>query len=324
MSKEIKDDSVQRDQLPGTGTGISSFRFYSLGIVAANKKLSSDYIEVVPVEHFSFVDGEITDNKEELEEESQTFTEEKWKVKLDTTPSIMARWLSLANTNRITSPDVRRGEVVMIYQFGDADEYWWTDLLTDDKKTRKTRRLETVVFAISNNPKENTPDDSDSTYWVEFSTHRQIVHLHTSKSNKEPFEYDIQINTKDGRIVIKDDDENYIFLDSAERRIKLHNKDTSYVDIDKKDITLHSLNKVHVKTKHFIVDAKETITTDTKKYTETTRTYKMQTQEYRINSTSVYYVNTPDARHSTDITAGANISAGGNVHGSTYSGGHHT
>lgn len=330
MSKEIQEDSVQRDELPGTGIGLSAFRFYSIGIVAANKKLSSDTIEVTPIEHFSFVDGEITDNKEELEEESKNYTDENWKVKLDTTPSIMARWLPMANTNRLTSPDVRRGEVVLIYQFGDADEYWWMDFLTDDKKTRKTRRLETVIFGVSNNPKENTPDGVDSMYTMEISTHRQIIHVRTTKSNEEPFAYDIQLNTKDGRLVIKDDDENYIFLDSAERRIKLHNKDTSYIDIDKKDITLHSLNKVHVKTKHFIVDAKETITNTTRVYKETTQNYTMKTDTYKVTSTRLYYVDTPTADFSKNIHAGRdidadqNINAGGNVHGSSYSGGHHS
>ena len=46
--------------------GLSRLHFYSYGIVAKNKDLSSDLIEVVPSEDQSFLDGELTDNIEKI------------------------------------------------------------------------------------------------------------------------------------------------------------------------------------------------------------------------------------------------------------------
>lgn len=312
MAQDPEVSSVQKNETDDS-QNVSAFRPYSLGIVAANKKLqdpkepkkNNHYIEVTPVEQFSFVDGEITDNKEELEEGAPDYNDEQWKVKVTTTPSIMARWLPIGNTNRLTAPDVRRGEPVMIWRFGDADEFWWTDMLTDDKGERITRRLETIIWAISNNAKENVADTPDSTYWIEWSTHRQVLHIHTSKSNGEPFEYDIQLNTKDGRLVIKDDVGNYIFLDSEARQIKAHNRDKSFIDINKKNIRLECLDTITNKCKHFIVEASNTIKM-------TTQDFSIKTNTWKLDSSSSYKVTTPLAEYSNNFKIGGSNSIGGN------------
>ena len=41
---------------------MSQFQFYSIGIVAANKKPSSNDIEVIPIEETPMIDGDATDN----------------------------------------------------------------------------------------------------------------------------------------------------------------------------------------------------------------------------------------------------------------------
>ena len=53
---------------------------YSLGIVAANKPLDSDTIEVVPIEETPFISGEITDNIEKYQGESQGIMNDTYKV----------------------------------------------------------------------------------------------------------------------------------------------------------------------------------------------------------------------------------------------------
>ena len=119
----------------------------------------------------------------------------------------------------------------------------------------------------------------------------------------------------------KADDNNYIYMDSKERIIKLHNKDTSYVDIDKKVITIHAIDKVHVKTKDFIVDASQ-------KITMTTQAYTLKTSSYKVNA-NTYNTTVPVANFSANIKAGANVTAGATVKGAhisggSYSGGHHS
>lgn len=304
MNDNPHDNKLTTDNSLLAALGSSMLRIYSVGVVAANKKLSSKDIEVCPLEHYSFMDGELTDNKTEEKISSENYNEESWDVTIDTTPSIKARWLSISNTFRKSAPDVRRGELVVIWQFGDADEYWWTDF--DQANT--IRRRETIIFSISNNAKENKKDDAKSTYWIEFSTHRKVVHLHTSKSDGEPFTYDFQLDTKNGIFVFKDDDENYIFLDSKNRRIKLHNKDKSLIDLNKKEILIESVDKITLKTKDCIINATNSLKVSTKDYTMRASTWK----------TTV-----PNAIFSNNVNIGSSLKVGGNIRGSSYSGGHH-
>lgn len=249
---------------------LSRLVFYSIGVVAVNKKLTSHFVEITPIEDIPYLDGEITDNFEEYEASGKDHLGKEFNVKVDTTASIRAKWLPAGNSNRITSPDVRRGEHVAIYKFGDADEYYWATLLQD----KHIRRLETVIYSFSNNREENIEDSPTTTYFFEISTHKKLIHIHTSKNDDEPFIYDIQLDTKNGNFVLRDDDDNYIFLDSKERHIKLHNKDTSYMEMDKKIINIHSLEEVNIKTKHYTLHATETMKTLTKDYQEVCDDYK--------------------------------------------------
>lgn len=249
---------------------------FSLGIVAANKKLSSKKIEVILSEENPMYHGELTDNWEKYKAKGEDKDGESFEYELETTPSVVATWLPLGCPNRKTAPDVRRGEVVYIWKFADVDEYWWTTLLNTDT----VRRLETVIWAFSNNREENNKDDAKSTYFFEISTHGKYIHLHTAKNDKEPFEYDVQINTKEGRITITDDDDNWIFLDSKDREIKLHNRDDSYVDINKREIFINAKDLVKITTDNFEVDAKKTIKTKTTDHSHKSNTYKNKNETY--------------------------------------------
>lgn len=266
---------------------LSKLVFYSIGIVAVNKPLTTDFVEITPIEDIPYLDGEITDHFEKYETSGSGYEGTKsFNVKMETTASVRAKWLPMGNGNRITSPDVRRGEQVALYKFGDTDEYHWTTLLQD----KIIRRLETIIYSLSNNREENVEDTPTSTYYIEISTHKKLIHIHTSKNDKEPFIYDIQLDTKNGNFVLRDDDDNYIFLDSKERHIKLHNKDTSYVELDKRIINIHSLDEINLKTKKYTLEATESIETDTEKYTENMddyeiyakKTFKLETDEHDV------------------------------------------
>lgn len=274
---------------------LSKLQFYSIGVVAANKKLSSDRIEVTPMEVTPMISGEVTDNTEQYQSSGKSPDGENFNVDIKTTASIEARWLPYTDTNRITPPDVRRGEMVAIYQFSDADEYWWMTL----KQDKALRRLETVIYSFSNQREENKEVDSNSSYWFEVSTHGKYIHLHTSKNDKEPFVYDIQVNTKVGCITIKDDDGNYIFLDSKEREIKLRNKDDSFIDINKKKIHINALDQVLITTKDFEVKASSSIKM-------TTKSYSLDTSAYKTTANS-YQTTVPIANFSSIVQAGKQV-----------------
>ena len=256
---------------------VSKLQFYSLGIVAANKLLSSDIIEVTPIEDFPMLNGEITDNVEQYKTESKNAEGEPFKVDIQTTASIKAKWVPINNSNRWTSPDVRRGETVVIYRFSDTDEYWWNTLKND----HILRRLETVIYAFSNSKNENIADTYDTMYWFEISTHKKLMHLHTSKNDGEPFCYDVQINAKDGNLVITDDAGNLILIDSKETTIRLENSNGSFVDITKGIIKANADD--------IILDGKSSITFNT------------QTMKSNSSSTSI------DASGPVNINGGSSV-----------------
>lgn len=218
---------------------VSKLEFYSLGVVAANKPLSSVFIEVTPVEEFPMLDGEITDHKEPYDASFINGEGEPWSVKTITTASIKAKWVPINCPNRRTAPDVRRGEVVMIYRFSDRDEYWWNTLIND---FNRIRRLETVIWSFDDLRPENITNDQDTTYWAMVSTHKKVVQVHTSKSDGEPYAYDIQINAKDGRIIITDDVGNYFELNSKLSKLELQNADGTTVSLDKGNLNIKADN----------------------------------------------------------------------------------
>lgn len=263
------------DKILDAAHQLSQLRYYSIGIIATNKELSEHFVEILPIEYFNFIDGEILDHTEEYKASGKSFTGESFNVKIDTTATLRAKWLPIGQTNRITPPDVRRGEQVIIYQFGDVDEYYWVDAF----QYKHVRRLETAIWSFSDNREENVEDTPESTYWMEVSTHKKVIHLHTSKSDEEPFVYDIQINTKDGRIVIQDDDHNYIFLDSAERFIKLHNKDDTYIEMNKRVINIFSHDEINMTTDKYCLNAKSSIDVKTERYNEKCDKYTLEAEE---------------------------------------------
>jgi hypothetical protein len=233
---------------PSTG---SFLKFYSLGVVAANKPLNTHDIEVTPIEDTNSLSGEVTDNISKYAADGQSTSGGTFKASVDTTVSVKATWYSGNDTNRITSPDVYRGETVELWRMADSDQYWWKT----SQQNKTLRRLETVTHSYSNNSKADAPNDANSTYFSEVSTHRKTWTIHTSKNDGEPFSYDIQINAKDGNITIQDDDGNYFFLDSTNRRVKMMNGDGSLVDLNRKDILIDAPNSITLRTKVYKLEA---------------------------------------------------------------------
>jgi len=212
-----------------------------MGIVARNKKLDQNKIYVVPIEVTPFIDGKLDASVESKEAEGMDKYDQEYIVSVNESNSIEADWLKI--TNRRTPPDVRRGERVMIYRFGDTDRFYWGSLGMDDH----LRKLETIVWSFSATEEEFPGADStdpENAYSIEVSTHKKLLAIRTTKANGEPFAYDIQLNVKDGVFLIVDDVGNHIQLDSTETIITLKNKDGTEVHLDKKDIKFFAPNDI--------------------------------------------------------------------------------
>ena len=286
--------------------GLSKLHFYSYGIVGKNKDLDSDEIEVDDIENSGFDDKEITDNITKVEGEGKDHNGKTFKTTVETTNTIKAKWLSFTETNRMSSPDVRRGEEVAIWRFGDTDQFWWTTL----KQDRKLRRLETVIYGFSNLREENTKGDHTNMYWLEVSTHRKVVRFHTPKNDGEFCEWDIQLDTKNGVFTIEDDNGNYFMFDSKNLHLKMKNKDESFIEINKKNAKIFTKERVDIETKIFEVKASQKIKETTKTYEISTNTYKLVASTYTCKSSS-WMTTVPVAKFSATVKSGANVYWGG-------------
>lgn len=253
----------------------SKLRFYSMGICAENKKLGSMEVEVTPTEELTMLNGEVTTQQDDYRASAQDTLGKTYDSNVKAQNSVKATWLRFGEANRMTAPDVRRGEAVMLYQFGDANQYYWMTI----KQDAKLRRLETVVWALSASKTEGAPMDPANTYYLEISTHKGLAHFHTSTANGEPFGYDLQFNTKEGAVTLADTAGNYFVLNSTERRLEMYNVDGSHWDMNKKELTMTIPDRVTTKTKHFQVDA------DTATINAKTNVTKDTSLEQKLNVT---------------------------------------
>lgn len=241
------DASGFRDAAPQ----LSRLRFYSLGYVAANKLLDSKLIEAVPIEELPMIDGEIDAYGQPLAVQGKDAQGKPINAKALMANSIQAEWLPFCDSQRLTAPDVRRGESVMLYQFGDADKYYWTTLKNDNR----LRKLETVIWGFSATTKESDGMTSQTSYFLEISTHKKLVTFHTSQANGEPFGYDVQINAAEGKIVIADTAGNELLIDSAAQHARIKNSAGSYAEVIANVANFYAADQINAKTSSYTVQA---------------------------------------------------------------------
>lgn len=189
----------------------SKLKPYSLGIVVEHKPKGSSLILVSPVETLNAQpEGNMRDSSKKFEGTVTDSTGTAFKTEQTSTNHIRAKWLPLGTSNRTTPPDVRAGETVLIYKFANVEEYFWEDAMTEPE----LRRLEDVLYSYSNLSGGSAPHDLSSSYWVRVNTKDKYIHLHTTSSDGEPFEYDIKIDTAVGNVSINDNVGNVFKLDS--------------------------------------------------------------------------------------------------------------
>lgn len=211
----------------------SKLRLYSLGIVVRDKEEGVDDIEVYPVEELPLLDGNIRDYKTQYKVNGVDANGAKVQSQLVGGATLIAKWLPNGSDNRITSPDVVANETVRIYRYADTDKFYWTTLFREPL----LRRKETVCYMYGNLAGPLQPFNKDSSYWVEVSTVHKHIKLATTKSDGEPFAYNINLDTEAGTLAITDDIGNSLTLDSHGHTWKMANVDGSYVEVNKDIVT---------------------------------------------------------------------------------------
>ncbi len=269
---------------------LSLLHFYSYGYAAENKDLKSKDLEVTPVEKVPFIDGEVVNNQIDIEDKGVDHDGNAYSIKVTSDNSIKCTWLPYGS-NRLTAPDIRRGEGVIVLRYGDSDKFYWVP----DGRYEQLRRLETVIWRFSNSISEDDKEITDeNSYSVKVSTHEQLISINTTKNNKEPFAYTIQLNTKDGILVFADDAGNYIEMNSRDTTITLENVDKSKLVLNKTKAFFETVDEINLKTKVYNIDVTDmnikatNIKTTATAITTNTQTYDITASAYNLTSTITF------------------------------------
>ena len=151
------------------------------------------------------------------------------------------------STNRISAPDVRRGDKVQILQYSNTDKFYWQVVTEPGINVRKK---ETIIEAISNTTDEKQTDLNASNSWYkEFSTHDKRMSIKTNKSDGEKWAYTMQLDVKTGNMVFADDTGMYVQINSEDESIELGTTSGGLVKLVKKILTLDNLDEFIVNSK---------------------------------------------------------------------------
>lgn len=181
----------------------SQFRMYSIGIVVETKPPGTDYILVTPMEELGIQDsGSIKDAEGTFKGNKESVSPTNFKTEHTSKNYVRAKWNGIGQGNRTSAPDVVAGETVILYKYGDVDEYFWDD----SGREPSLRRLENILYSFSNVPGDigGTPYDKSTSYHVEVSTRDKFLHIHTADNDGEACTFDVRIDTRAGIMTCKD------------------------------------------------------------------------------------------------------------------------
>lgn len=201
----------------------SGLVLYSVGVVVENKPEKTDIILVTPIEKLNIQESGLINEKvrEYKNNDLPDMYGTVQKAEIKGTNKIKAKWIPFGHSNRITAPDVYAGETVILFKYEDVDEYFWTTIFREPS----IRRLETVLYAFSNQKEYGKTFDKKTSYWLEVDTRNKKVTFFTAKNDNEYTSFTVSFDTKEGLFTLTDDNGNSIVLDSQKNSISITAQD---------------------------------------------------------------------------------------------------
>lgn len=205
----------------------STFRPFSKGIATENLQPGSRTLAITLAEMFPAQTGEVTSRYDTHQVTGQSADGASYAGSSTTSSSITAEWLPFGS-NRISAPNIRRNEAVLVWATADHGEYRWTALGDHDDY----RNTEVVIFGFrAAKDYEKTPSTTDSMYCFEVNTERGLIAVSTTTDRGEYTRTALVWDTKEGTWTYEDGVKNKICSDAKERMIWMENADGSQVGI---------------------------------------------------------------------------------------------
>jgi len=188
----------------------SELRLYSLAYVVEDYIEDDPYLKVLPVEHISDKSGVIG-----LSIPGSVVTKDIDGVITNTVINksdvITAKWINMNEPNRLTAPNIHKGETVILWRYS-GDRYFWTVFYNE----LDLRKREKATYVYSNKDDIKDASKLKQFYYWTVDTINKFARFHTDDNDGELTTYDIEINTKDGIFVLVDGLGNDIKLTSVD------------------------------------------------------------------------------------------------------------
>lgn len=207
--------SVTKSQAHGSSKTI--LEFFSLGVVAEDKLENDWEIDIYPIEILPNVSGKPMED-DEISGSVTDSNDGNYSVSTQRKKIIRARWLPIFGWgNLVTPPCVRKGEEVLILNFGGTPEYYWT-LVKLDMNLRKREKW--TMFMTN---RENIGETKfDEAYYLSWDTYNKFIKWHTSNNDGEFTTYDYLLDTKNGAMEFIDGMNNFFFWDTQKMFYHYH------------------------------------------------------------------------------------------------------
>lgn len=285
----------------------ASLRRFCRGIVVEDKASDSNLVKVWPYEILPILDGVVSAELVEYKNDGINHDAIKWEKIVKTGHWLECEWLD-NETNRVTSPDLKRREKVTIWRMADSHKYYWTV----DGREDHLRRLEHIVHAYSDVPPTTLEDvelTGDNTYTHVISTRDGKIHWRTSKANGEEFLYDLVIDTANNFAMLTDDTLNRFSIDSTEKIVRMENADGAFLEMNKKDINgyapenwnMEAVETITFKCKNYVLEAAEAITVSAGKSVSYT------TKTFDLTASTSLTVDSPQSTFTGNVSVGKNL-----------------
>ena len=224
----------------------TQFKDRGIGIVAADKNDDSKFIDVFLLEHLAFHEGDISNDFVNIVKTGKDSDDNTYSHTLQRGPAIKVEWIGASN--RVTSPNVRKGEEVRVYEKESTDEYYWAET----SRNPELRRTEKITYAVNADRTPVTvdvPPINENHYVFDIDGKDGRITISTSLANNEQAGYIIQINGNDGHLTItdKNDSPNTIQINSLTDSIILKNGHGTYINLNGGQIDMYAPERVNIK-----------------------------------------------------------------------------
>lgn len=202
---------------------LSKLSVYSIGIVTKDKKENESTIYALPYEVITDLDGTISNYRESIDSAVPELKGNPFNT-ITKVSEIRCEWLPFGDL-RTSAPDIVLGEQVIIWRYGDTQDFYWTPKRQD----LLNRKLEHIILTLS-----NTKDDQSeaepykNAYTITLSTRDGMLSIETDDNNKEKAKYLYLMDTKNGVVSLSDNHDNLWKLDSPNRKLTVVTAEVLY------------------------------------------------------------------------------------------------